>query len=217
LERSINLNAAIPETLARPELAGSPELAQAIVDDRDPAEEQETTSDDPPYAPKNGPFAVIEEVLDIPRMADVFPQLHRLTFAALEAIAALPEVNINTVQRDALVALGADPTTVERLIESRPGPDGLWGTEDDCRAKQLSEIMGTFTNCAFGGDRRPMEELFLLDGNTARFTVTSSLFRIRAQAFLGSPPVSRRIDAVVRRSAQQGQDVTVDILSWRDT
>lgn len=216
LERSINLNAAIKETLERPDLAGSAEMAQAIIDYRDPAEETETTIDDPPSYPKDGAFATIEELLDIPGMADVFPRLHQLTFAALDAVPALPEVNINTAQRDVLVALGADPTTVERLLASRPGPDGLWGTEDDCNAADISEINHRFTECAFGRDRRPMDELSMLNGNTAIFTVKSSLFRIQSQAFMGSPSVMRRIEAVVRRSAQQGQDVTVDILSWRD-
>jgi len=215
LERSINLNAATKETLARPELTGSAEMAQAIIDDRDPPDESEPTVDDPPYYPKNGPFAALEELLDIPGDADVFPRLRQVIFAVLDAVPALPEVNINTAQRDVLVALGADPTTVERLLASRPGPDSLWGTEDDCKADDISRIIETFTNCAFGGDRRPVEELHLLNGRSAVFAVTSSMFRIHSEAFMGSPPVIHRIDAVVKRSAQ-GQDVTVDILSWRD-
>ena len=217
MERSINLNAATEATLATPELAGSAELAKAIMDDRDPADpEVEHPVEDPPYYQKNGPFTVIEELPDIPGVADVFPKLRLLTFAARDAVPPKPEVNVNTAQRDVLLALGADAATVELLIASRAGVDGLWGTEDDCKATDVSQIISQLTQCAFGGDEAPMRELYALNGGAVFFTVKSSIFRIQSQAFAGSPPVRRRIEAVVKRSAQQGQDTTMEILSWRE-
>ena len=218
MQRSINLNAATEATLAGPELTGSAEMAKAIVDDRDPPEDSETTSGDPPYDPKNGLFAVVEELLDIPGMADVFPRLSQLAFATLDEAPARPSININTAQRDVLLALGADANVAEALVAKRPGIDGVWGTEDDCIAKNLQTAAQELADCAFGvGHPTAVQDVQTLLGlPTAQVTVSSSVFRIQSQAFVGSPSVTRRIEAVVRRPIQQGQDSTMEMLSWRE-
>ena len=207
-ERRLDLNAVSPPVLMRlvQAVGGTPEVAQAIIDYADP--DQEPVIEEPPYVPKNAPFAAIEELLEIPAARSLVPRL-RSWVSVVPGATALPRVNINTAGREVLLALGADPIVVEALLASRPGIDGVLGTDDDCRATDLAQAAMELAACALQGDTAPMAQLLSLP--TATFVVSSSTFRIQAEAVVEPGRVTHWIEAVVHRSADGPR-----ILAWRE-
>lgn len=210
-ERLLNLNAATKEQIAS--LTGSSPAATAILAYRDANTSGETPVDEPPYFQKNTPIKAMEELADIPEIDDAArAQVQPLTAVATDP-AVPPAINVNTVEEDVLVALGG-PTTgdqstasvVDRVIASRPGVDGNYGTADDCVVTDPAEAANRLAECA-QIDPNLLIELF----SKATVAVSSSVFRIQVEATAGSPPVRQRIDAIVKRAPDGGQ-----ILAWRE-
>lgn len=211
-ERKLNVNAADEGQLRR--LLDSDELAQAILEyeGRPPTE---THVEEPPYYPKNGRVAGIEELLDLPQLAEdagAMQKLRGFTFAVPEAESAL-RVNVNTAEPDVLYALGAIRDVVDQLVASRSGPDGVLGTEDDCKATDTVHAAEQLGSCAMGGNPLPVAEIMLLPGVTV--TVDSSIFHITVDAILISN-VTYHIEAVVRRTGCV-EGPSPCIIAWRES
>ena len=207
-ERKLNVNTVAEPVLSKLlELVGAPaDLARPILDDIDP--DEEPPSETPAYAPKNAPMAAIEELLEVHGTAPVFSKLGRVLTASAGATVP-PTVNINTAERDVLLALGGDPGVVEALTASRPGIDGRLGTEDDCRATDMVQAAAELSACALGGDEVRVASLLGLP--TATFTVHSSAFRIQVDAVVEPQQVQRHVEAIVQRTDDQ-----LRLLSWRE-
>jgi len=188
-------------------VTGSPDLARPILDALDPDDEGQAMGE-PPYYPKNGPVAALEELVEIPRVKEIFTALQPfLTVAA--GSTAPPTININTAGREVLAALGADPSIVEALIMARPGADQTWGTDDDCKATDMSQAAIELAACALAGDTARLLPLVSLP--TAAFVVSSSRFRVEVDARVDAREARHHIEAVIQRT-QTGPK----ILAWRE-
>ena len=161
---------------------------------------------EPPYYPKNAPAAALEELVDIPRVREVFAAVQPF-LAVAPADAAPPAVNINTAGREVLEALGGDPAVVEALIAGRPGADQTWGTDDDCKATDITQAAIQLAACALAGDTQRLVPLLSLP--TAAFAVSSSRFRVAVDALAGARDAKRHIEAVVQRTSEGPK-----ILAW---
>ena len=205
-ERLLNLNAATKEQLES--LTGSSLAATAILAYHDASTSGETPVDEPPYFQKNTPIKAMEELADIPDIHDTdLAKLQQLTSVSTDAVTS-PTVNINTVEGDVLVALDWPKALVDPLIASRPGPDGVWGTADDCKITDATtaDPAPTLEGCTQIPAATWNPLLTMLD-----VVASSSIFRIQVEATAGSPPVRQRIDAIVKRAPDGGQ-----ILAWRE-
>jgi len=118
-------------------------------------------------------------------------------------------ININTAGREVLAALGADPSIVEALIMARPGADQTWGTDDDCKATDMSQAAIELAACALAGDTARLLPLVSLP--TAAFVVSSSRFRVEVDARVDAREARHHIEAVIQRT-QTGPK----ILAWRE-
>lgn len=224
LERFINLNSVTEPVM---ELAfqvlgmgagDASNLAGAIVDwrDRDDLEHIKGGAEksfyaglNPPYAPKDGPFDDVSELL---RVKGVTPPLFwgdRLGGARMEmmgprdrrqpqsmvavdstgaglvdlftAISA-NRVNVNTAPLPVLqTLLGGDVGLASQVLQRRSGPDGIDGTEDDQPFRNPAEIPG--------GGMSPV----------SLFSTQSATFEIRVEARMGS--ARKRFVGVLRRGA----------------
>ena len=214
-ERRLDVNTAPAPVLTALllRLNGTPELADALIHYRDPAEEAPV--DEPPYYPKNAPVRAIEELVAIPGLRAVFPRLQPLVTAAQGAVSP-QAVNINTVEPDVLIALCGDPAIVETLVANRPGREGVWGTSDDCAATEMSQAATQLASvaCGFSGDTAPLVSHLSLP--TASFTISSSTFRVQVEARVEPDQVTHRIEAVVRRTGCGSGAPDPCIIEWKD-
>lgn len=205
-ERLLDVNTASLQTLGN--LLQSPDAAQLIRDYVDA--DAETPLEEPPYYPKNSPAAVCEELIDIPSMNALWPraQAHLTSFIASSSV---PTVNINTAQREVLVALGASASTVDALIAARPGADHSWGTPDDCKATSAATAAAELADCVFGGDHTLIDPLFAL--NNVKFSVASSVFHVEVEVAMQTGKIRQHVEAIVKR---EGKDAWPIILAWRE-
>lgn len=202
-DRKLNINAITQPVLER--LGVQSEQAGAIIDYIDV--DQETPTVQPPYYPKNGPISALEELLDIPGLDSETQDMLQRELTTFTTPTTPPTLNINTVEERVLVALNADRAIANQLVSSRPGDNGIFGDDDDCRATSQTNAGNELSACAFrGGSGSELDALMTL----ANFTVVSSTFRIRTEAFVEASKVRYRIDAVVQRSNPPV------ILSWRE-
>ena len=208
-ERRLDLNAVSEPVLSQllQHVVGSQDLARPILDDLDPDDEGPVMGD-PPYYPKNAPMAALEELVDIPHVRELFMTLQPF-LAVAPGTTARPTVNINTAGREVLAALGADPAVVDALITARPGVDQAWGTDDDCKATDVSQAAIQLAACALAGDTTRLVSLLSLP--TATFTVSSSKFQVAVDALVDGREAKRHIEAVIVRT-QEGPK----ILAWRE-
>lgn len=212
-ERKLDVNTATVAQLERLGLAA--ELAQAVVDYRDAEDPAEPRAVDPPYQPKDRAIVRLEELRDVPQLtAEAFAVLRERTSSA-GAEEALP-LNINTVSAEVLQSivgetLGGLPavSVVTALVAARPGPDGEYGTMDDCVITDLSGAAEQLAACT---QLDPAAFTELLSGAT--FAVQSTTFRIQAEGAVDQPSVRYQVEAVVRRSSDAAEPVRV--LSWME-
>lgn len=228
-ERKLDLNTAVDPPLTN--LLQNAQAVQAIIDYRDPDSDGPHEGDltlQPPYVPKNGPFTTLEELWDLPPVsadAAVVQQCDQETTVSLSQ----GTVNINTVSAAVLKALVND-TTLDALIDtfmtSRPGVDGIFGTDDDCKAtnKDSGTAAQELANCTTAGDPAPW--VTLLSKSTLSFDVSSSVFRIVAVGQNQQPSIQYRIEAIVLRGitgngGPAGHTVQVSgqpfqLLAWKE-
>lgn len=140
----LNLNTASPGQIAAL-LAGAAgleeeeavALAHAIVDWRDPdsqyghpdhgAEDTDYDDLDVPYDCKDAPYETIEELMLVKGMTRA---LHD-TIKPYVTAHGNGAVNLNTASRAVLVASGLAPSTADKVLVYRGGPDGIPGNGDD--------------------------------------------------------------------------------------
>ena len=209
-ERRLDLNAVSEPVLTRLLQAVAPasaDLARPILDDLD-ADDEGPLMGEPPYYPKNAPAAALEELVDIPHAAEAFAALQPF-LAVAPGTTAPPAVNINTAGREVLLALGAEPATIDALLAARPGTDQTWGTADDCKATEISQAAIELAACALAGDTPKFVTLLSLP--TAAFAVSSSRFRVTVDAVAGGREAKRHVEAVIQRAADGST-----ILAWRE-
>ncbi len=212
-ERKLNLNAVdmlqLPSELAS--LIGTGPVASTLVDYLNPIPPPGGLPPSTPYLLKHGPVAALEELFDLPGVSDVFPRLRQLT-STLPHATPPPKVNINTVERDVLVALGGIPAVVDALIASRPGlTDGKFGTSDDCYLTRFSDVAQAAHDLSACAQIPSAMLLPLLSLPTATFVVNSSTFRIQVEGVVGPQPIRHHLEAVIQRTPQ-GEH----IVAWRD-
>lgn len=196
-ERKLDLNAAGEPLLA--DFLDDAGAARAIAAYRDSA---------------HRPLVRLEELWELPDLPDDAELRQRL--AASATVWTSGRVNINTVDRGVLAAFSADEILADRLVESRPGPDGRLGTSDDCLAATASTAAVDLASCA-GVDPHAVVSLL----TQQPFEVRSSVFRILVRATVEALGVQSHVEAVVRRGAGGGDAAVVaqqpfHILAWRE-
>ncbi len=213
-ERKLDVNAA---TSAQLQALGVPgDLAQAVVDYRDPEDATELRSAEPPYQPKDGAIVRLEELRDIPSATpEAFDALQAQTTPYSGDRGALP-LNINTASADVLRSLAGETlggmpaaSVIDALVAARAGSDGDYGTADDCIVTALESAASQLAACT-QMDPAPFVELL----SKAAFTTSSSTFRIQAEGVMEQPAVRYRVEAVVRRTGEADQPL--EVLSWKE-
>lgn len=193
-ERKLDINAASEEALTA--LSGSAGAAKAIVDYRD---EPEAGEERPPYYPKNEPVSTVEELHEIPEIAqagpEVFATLARETSPYLEG---KPE-NGNTASREVLLALGLSAYTADKIEEFRAGPDGPDAHEQDGTFEETAAIVPTLqappTNWKIADTAQDQKEQAIL----GTLGVVSNTFTVTAEGRVNHPDVHERVEAVILR------------------
>ena len=225
-ERRLDLNAAAEPVIAR--LAADGEAARALVDYRDADTTGEYEGDaarQPPYAPKNAPMWQLEELREIPDVAQEAQQ----SLLRDGTVATGGAVNINTAAPEVLSAFvdEANPDAaalrraIDAIVASRPGPDGLLGTDDDCKAtlkEQAAIQLAACSGLAASGEGSAADLLWSLN---AQWSVSSSAFRIIAVSHLVRPDISYRIEAIVKRGVSGALAVSwfgqpFQVLAWSE-
>ena len=208
--RKLRLNVADqrdPAELRR--LTGSDLAAQAIMDALDaPAPDVE---DDPrmspPYVAKNGPFAALEELNDLPGMT---PEVYDILKAnASPYVGATEPININTVEPDVLRAMGLSEAAVQEVLTFRNGPDGPDAHEQD-GIFQAGTIAATIGNRIVLSDA---DDSIL----TNNFGVTSSVFTVVSTGIIQRPPTRATVTAVIRRAGCPDGVPSPCIVAWRQS
>jgi len=197
-ERGMDVNAASASQLDS--LIRETDVANAIMDYRDADQDGpgDRFVDQPPYVPKNGPVAALEELRDVPGQSDeTFERLRQFTWAAPE-LAPTQSVNINTAPREVLIAAGL-PTLADTIIAFRNSGHAF---------AQVTPTLQT--------DHPAIPPPF--DSGNLEFlnaqphlTVSSQTFRVTATGRLRQPQVRYRIEAIVRRNT-----TGASLIAWRE-
>lgn len=171
---------------------------------------------DPPYFAKNGPIDDLSELLLIKGMTpevfwgsgstnvpseDLEPlsRVDRLrqrdkpfiTFGFNDVFTTIsaPQVNINTCTAETLQLSGVDPLTVSLIMETRRGPDGVEGTEDDMPFRSPAQIPV------------PGEDPTIRQALQMYFTVRSRTFEVIVTCDIGG--YTRQYRAMLLRNSQR--------------
>ena len=199
-ERKLNLNQADEATLTN--FLHVPDLAKAIVDYRDPADETENRPErQPPYYAKNSPFVSLAELNDLPDLT-----VEQFDLLAAHASPYTMTLNINTASPEVFAALGVSQGAIERVVQFRDGPDGPEAHDADgiFRADTLLNTL---------------QDLGLSDADRnllSRLGTTSQVFRIVSEGVFADQrsSVHARIEAVIQRPATGSE--APKILTWRE-
>lgn len=206
-ERKLNINTAEEEELQRlfilaggikPEPAQ--DLAQAVIDWRTYGESEIVgfygdayySNLKHPYEPKDAPFEVLEEVLLVKGMnPDRFARLKPFM-----TVYGSGRVNINTVSRPVLLALGMSPAVTDKIVLGRKGADGLEATRDDFIFRSSE---GASININGFVDLRA-EELAELDSLFVggKITTESTVYTAHVQAMLERSDENRGLECIFR-------------------
>lgn len=205
LEHAINMTGATA--------SDSETLVSALIDWTDadgnsqpgrPAETEDYYSRlNPPYQAKNGPIDDLGELLKVRGMTpeiffgvqspdgthsdptrlggsapNVLPGGQAVGFKDLFCAVSNPQVNVNTASREVLtLVMGGDAAAAnaaENIIRNRAGLDGQEGTSDDAPAKNPGDITRLLSGTSSS-----------IPGQTANFSVRSSVFQVVVDARLG--------------------------------
>jgi hypothetical protein len=129
-----------------------------------------------PYSAKNSEFEVLEELLLVKGISEeVYAKVKGYLTVFGEG-----QVNVNTCSLPVLLALGLDPSTADKVLEFRLGPDREEGTADDKVFDAPSQIV-PLVSAAFGLE--PVEKAQFTQWEGTLVT-TSRYFMIRANAHL---------------------------------
>ena len=199
-ERKLSLNQADEATLTN--VLHVPELAKAIVDYRDPADETENRPErQPPYYAKNSPFVSLAELDDLP---DVTAEQFEVLSSQTSPYAT--SVNINTASPEVFAALGVSQGAIEQIVQFRDGPDG----PDAHDADGIFQA-GTLLNT--------LQDLGLIDADRnllSRLGTTSQIFTIVSEGIFTNQrsSIHARVEVVIQRPATGSEPPK--ILAWRE-
>lgn len=206
------LNTATKDQLVQ--LLAEEPLAQTIVDARDesdPAEDR--PDDDPPYFAKNGPFAIPEELAELPGITPA--SLALLSEHASPYVEDAGRVNLNTAEPEVLRALGLSESTVQLIVQFREGADGPVAHEQDGVFRDAGVAIAETLKNEMGVDLTGTEDGNALISNA--FGVASEMFTVVAEGVRERPPLRVRIEAVVRRAACGEDRPAPCIIAWRES
>lgn len=173
-ERKININKADRKTLLN--IFRDDGIAEALMERRD----------------KNGDFALMEEVLLV---EGVTPEIYKSVEGYI-TVYGEGKVNINTVSKKALMALGVTEDAADAIIIYRNGPDGIPATEDD-RVFTDVDIERRLR------DIQPKDAASI--GNLKNsFTVKSDCFKLESRGALPNSKAARTIMAILERDDKCG-------------
>ncbi len=227
-ERKLNVNALPGEGdvffRAVGTLLGSEELAAKLVDAVD-RESPPTVFQglglegvEPGYLAKNAPLDALEELLEIPGMPELPPE----TFTAFRARASVHQgtasrLNINTADREVLLALGLHTVIVDAIDQFRQGPDGPERHEQDgvfqgdgaAILEAVRVVLGASIDLnseTYNTDRHLLETLM---------GTTSKTFSIVSEGMVRRPAVRVRVEAVVRRDDCDPNSPAPCVVAWK--
>lgn len=211
-DSKINLNKTRPDILSRliQQTASinkdkADELAYCLIDWMDSdsffghpdygAEDSTYESLDKPYSSKDAKYEIIDEMLLVSGMT---PEI----FNALKpyvTVYGTGSLNINTVSRQVLAAIGFDAAAVDKIARYRSGPDGKDGTNDDqifLKATSVSDDLDKK-----GGTPLDNSQKSILDGMVASgdMGVISTFFSAHITAVHNLSHASVELDAVIDR------------------
>jgi general secretion pathway protein K len=143
-----------------------------------------------PYEMKELPFERIDELLLVKGMnLNVYEQLR--PFVTLYGDG---RVNINTVSKKVLLALGLDEGVIDKLLKARRGADDVDSTLDDHIFLKTFDIAVEVKSFVLL-EEKEMRQIDLL--NDANLLVTDSLvYSFRSRVFSGERDFSRSIDVI---------------------
>lgn len=216
-ERKINLNAADAAVLSRlfqvvlgVEETEASGLASCIIDWRD--EDRELSSPygaedvyyeglSDAYEAKDAPFETLDELLLVKGMNPArFERLKEYL-----TIYGSGLLNVNTANREALIAVGLDGRLADIVLAFRRGPDDADGTLDDNVFDDPSAIPALISAFRHLG---PEEIAMLSNVAAAHLTTDSQYFMINS---LAGRPQNKEMGSVVCVVDKKGK-----VLSWRE-
>jgi type II secretory pathway component PulK len=202
-ESKINLNSAGEDILERV-FRDYPWVVPAVLDWRDTddvprpggAENAYYMSLPSPYACRNGPFRIVEELQMVNGMT---PEILKEVYGLITTH-GLGSVNFNTCGERVLECLGLPEHVIDAVILCRGGPDSIEGTEDDMIFKTVEDIRTGLE----GYLELTEDEIGRIDELVRKgmLSVKSSCFRIHSVGATASGDARKEITAVVERQRE---------------
>lgn len=209
-ERKINLNqtgSALVLTRLFEQAAGLDEqsasdLAVAILDWRDEddnpyesgAESRYYQSLNPPYAAKNLAVNTLEEFLFVKGMT---PEILK-SIRPYVTLSGSPRVNLNTVSKEVLLALGFSEALVKAVMAFRSGRDQQPGTHDDNAFTDLALAGEALEKSGYGGvnEKKELENLV----QSGKLDIHSENFMIESRAHLAYSSELLTVRCITKRN-----------------
>ena len=218
-ERKINVNKAgikvlrrLFQNVANLDERSATELAYCVIDWRDPdfyyqhpqygAEDADYERLRSPYEAKDAEFEILDELLLVKGMnQEVFDKVKDYLTIYGEG-----KININTVSKEVMLALGLKEKIADKILLFRYGGDSIIGTADDNIFGQVSNIvpkLSQFTPLS-------ASEVALLGNlvSTGAFTTNSDYFMVRSVGWLNKRDIDYQIVSVVKNDGT--------IVFWRE-
>lgn len=164
-----------------------------------------------PYECKDAAFQAIEELAYIKGMEPLVLQRVKPYIT----IYGQGSVNINTVYRTVLFALGLDDSLINKVIAFRCGADKVEATPDDQVFTSVDSIVAQLSQADSLSPSEAAQLSNLVSGG--KFSVFSDTFMIQAEAILAQKPQICRIICVFRKSTSRGESTQKagSILHWQ--
>ena len=195
--------ASMLERIAGADEESSIDMAQAIIDWRNPTQSPEVKKYyeelEMPYENKGAKFEVIEELLLVRGMTkEAFSRIRDMV-----TVHGTEKVNINTAGFNVFYALGLNRRLSERIIEYRRGRDGVSGTDDD----RIFETINDLRNIGFLFTEDSVQINSLISGNIIK--TDSDTFRINSRGHFeeGRSTASRNINCVLKLREKQSPEI----------
>ncbi len=218
-ERKININRADLTVLERffrivlnLDQITAQELAASVIDWRDgdsqlsiplgSAEDIDYRNMQYPYEARDLDFEVLDEILLVKGMSqDAFEKIKEYV-----TIYGDGKVNINTVSKPVLLALGLDDDIAGKILFYRAGEDGIMGNADDNIFDTASNIIPKLSQLSHLSDFQLAKLSVIVDQH---FVVKSNNFMIKAVAKLNNKKSFAALICVVNRSGK--------VLYWQES
>ena len=172
------------------------------------------------YRAKNGPIAVMEELRQIPGLAD--EQYALLAHETSAWLAPASTINLNTADASLVQALfvtAGEPALAEQVVAYRWDPADGADPEGGNHFVQLRPEVQTRGAPLDPGVKDALARV-MTGPVGAWLGVQSSVFRVAVTTEIAAPPVRAQMVAVVRRAAPGGAlqvgNVSFQMLGWRE-